>query len=363
MVGVTHFLGCWCPGGHGEGCLHLIRACPHRCCGGQHPQGRGSTLGRWRAPGNTSTLQGPKTEAKGVHGGQMSLVTPGECPCPWLGQAENIPLGRSSPTLSLSFLSPWASILHWGPLHTLTAWFIRLITLKVTDLRKILNCKKGFLYVNYAVTFSIPKVYIPINIIHIYIIYIYIKTIVQTDMDRWPIFLHVCADCRRMSSCKKLASCFPFGAASFLSLISLSLSVLVSVCLSVSHCQCLIAGKEQSIQMPSKKGRPAGWRVHCVYLYRIIYKVFYTSQKGISNLGCWTGCEPLSRQAYCFLCLVQCLVRINVWIIYANKEFENHCITLPPKQVWILLLSVVQKESWDVTSASVSVSYRHSKAA
>lgn len=49
-----------------------------------------------------------------------------------------------------------------------------------------------------------------------------------------PYFLHVHADCHRMSSCKKLVSCFPFGATSFLSLFSLSLSVFVSVCLSIS---------------------------------------------------------------------------------------------------------------------------------
>lgn len=93
---------------------------------------------------------------------------------------------------------------------------------------------------------------------------------------------------------------------------SLFIFVCLGLCLSLTHCQCLIAEKEQSIQMPSRKRRPDGWRVHCVYLYRIIYKVFYTSQKSISNLGCWTGCEPLSRQAYCFLCLVQCLVRIQL---------------------------------------------------
>lgn len=129
-------------------------------------------------------------------------------------------------------------------------------------------------------------------------------------MDRWPILSSCRADCHRMSSCKKLVSCFLLGP--LLSFpCSVSLSVFVCLSVHLSHCQCLIAGKELSIQMPSKKGRPAGWRVHCVYLYRIIYKVFYTSQKSISNLGCWTGCEPLGRQAYCFLCLVQCLVRIQ----------------------------------------------------
>lgn len=77
----------------------------------------------------------------------------------------------------------------------------------------------------------------------------------------------------------------------------------VYLCLSLTHCQRLVAGKEQSFQMPPEKGWPDGWRVHCVYLYRIIYKVFYTSQKSISNLGCWAGSEPLCQQA-CLLFLV-----------------------------------------------------------
>lgn len=53
--------------------------------------------------------------------------------------------------------------------------------------------------------------------------------------------------------------------------------------LSLTHCQRLIAGKEQSIQMPSEKGRPDRWRVRSVYLYRsfikfstLLKKVFLT---------------------------------------------------------------------------------------
>nr|KAF6311866.1 hypothetical protein mPipKuh1_009064 [Pipistrellus kuhlii] len=124
-------------------------------------------------------------------------------------------------------------------------------------------------------------------------------------MDQWPIlFSPWCADCRRTRSCTKLVCILE--ATSFLSLF-----LCLSRSLSLTRCQRLVARKEQSIQMPSKKGRPARWRVHNVYLYRVIYKVFYTSQKSLSNMGCRTGSVPLCRQACCFLCLVQCLVRIQ----------------------------------------------------
>ena len=129
-------------------------------------------------------------------------------------------------------------------------------------------------------------------------------------MDRWPILSSCCADCHRMSSCKKLVSCFPFGATSFLSLFCLFVCLRLSVCpslsLPMSHCW------ERTVDSDAIQERKASWMEGplCI-LYRIIYKVFYTSQKSISNLGCWTGCEPLGRQAYCFLCLVQCLVRIQ----------------------------------------------------
>lgn len=110
---------------------------------------------------------------------------------------------------------------------------------------------------------------------------------------------------------------------------SLFILVCLSLCLSLTHCQRLVAGKEQLIQMPSRKRRPDGWRVHCVYVYRILYKVFYTSQKSIYNLGCWTGCEPLSRQDYCFLCLVQCLVRIQLSELFMPiknlRTTASHC--------------------------------------
>lgn len=169
-------------------------------------------------------------------------------------------------------------------------------------LGKLVVVKRLSLYVNYAVTFSIHKVYIPINTIHIYYIY---KDyfLYRTTWTNGPCcFLHGCADCRRTRSCKKLvcileATSFPF--------------LCLSRFLCLTCCQRLIAGKEQSIQMPSKKGRPDGWRVHSIYLYRIIYKVFYTSQKSLSNVGCRTGIVPLCRPACCSLCLVQCLVRIQ----------------------------------------------------
>lgn len=79
---------------------------------------------------------------------------------------ENLQLGWSSaPTplisLSLSFGFALGSIL--------TAWF-RGWFLSVIDLRRFVIGKRLSLYVNYAVTFSIHKVYIPINIIHIYYI-------------------------------------------------------------------------------------------------------------------------------------------------------------------------------------------------
>ena len=57
--------------------------------------------------GKTSCPQGPKMEAKGIHWGQMILVTPGEWPCPWLDQAESIPnLGGQVPPQAFHFSLP-----------------------------------------------------------------------------------------------------------------------------------------------------------------------------------------------------------------------------------------------------------------
>nr|KAF6282461.1 hypothetical protein mMyoMyo1_010098 [Myotis myotis] len=108
-----------------------------------------------------------------------------------------------------------------------------LIPLQVTDLRKVVIVKRLSLYVNYAVTFSIHKVYIPINSIHIYYIHKDYFLYRPTWTNGPYCLLRGCADRRRTRSCKKVVCILE--ATSFLSL-SVSASVSVSHSLLTSRC-------------------------------------------------------------------------------------------------------------------------------
>lgn len=88
----------------------------------------------------------------------------------------------------------------------------------------------------------------------------------------------------------------PFLPTLFLS-ISVPLSFLLSHSLPVPRCQ----GKNIG-QMPSGRGRSGGWRGPlCIFCTESFIKVFYTSQKSLSNLGRWMVCESLSRKPKLFL--------------------------------------------------------------
>lgn len=158
-----------------------------------------------------------------------------------------VPPQASRLSLSLSFGLALGPTL---PAHLPHGWFHWVVTLQVTDLREICNCKKAFLYVNDAVTFSIHKVYIPINIIHIYYIYKNYFLYRPTWTNGPCCFLHFCADCHRLSSRKKLVSCFPFGATSVLSpSVSVSVSGSLSLIANVS-----LLGKNNRFRCHLRKG-------------------------------------------------------------------------------------------------------------
>lgn len=116
--------------------------------------------------GPASIGQAQSQGAKGIPWGQVtwshqvSVLARGWTR-PRLSQTWVVKCPHASHSLSLSFGFALGSIL--------TAWFV-VIPLRVTDLRKCVIVKRLSLYVNDAVTFSIHKVYIPINIIQIYYI-------------------------------------------------------------------------------------------------------------------------------------------------------------------------------------------------